>query len=80
MLLIERMSFGKNKRVVAALRPPSCFGYFSPSLAPRGIEPQSGRRLLIHLSFNLDSGGRRIRVLAGSFSIDHFQYVCYMYG
>ncbi len=40
--LIERVEIGPNKRVVAALRPPSCFGYFSPSLAPRGIEPLFG--------------------------------------
>ena len=38
--LIERVEIGQNKRVVASLRPPlASFGYFSPSLAPRGIEP-----------------------------------------
>ena len=37
--LIEGVEVGANKRVVAALRPPSCFGYLSPMLAPRGIEP-----------------------------------------
>ncbi len=41
--LIERVEIGQNKRVIAALRPPlPSFGYLSPVLAPRGIEPLFG--------------------------------------
>ena len=32
--LIEQVEVGKNKRVVALLRPPSCFGYFVPVFSP----------------------------------------------
>jgi hypothetical protein len=38
--LIRSVHIGQNKRVTATLRPPfASFGYLSPSLAPRGIEP-----------------------------------------
>ena len=41
--LIERVEIGQNNRVTAALRPPlASFGFFSLSLAPRGIEPLFG--------------------------------------
>ncbi len=37
--LIERVEIGPNNKVVASLRPPlASFGYFSPVLAPGGIE------------------------------------------
>jgi len=71
-LPIMSCEVGQNKKVVAALQPPSCLGYFSPSLAPRGIEPQAGQGLLIFLRFNLDSGCRRIKDTANIFSIDRF--------
>ncbi|HET6487944.1 MAG TPA: hypothetical protein VFH83_16070, partial [Spirochaetia bacterium] len=37
--LVEGVEIGRNKRVAASLRPPFAFGFFSPDLAPRGIEP-----------------------------------------
>jgi hypothetical protein len=37
--LVEQVEIGKNKRVAASLRPPFAFGFMSPDLAPRGIEP-----------------------------------------
>ncbi len=55
MPLIARMSVANNKRVVASLRPPlASFGYFSPVLAPRGIEPRTSRAFVVKLSFSLD--------------------------
>jgi hypothetical protein len=53
--LIARVEISQNKKVVATLRPPlASFGYLSPSLAPRGIEPNADQVFLIHLRFNLD--------------------------
>jgi len=50
--LVEAVEIRKNKRVTAALRPPfASFGYLSPALAPRGIEPT--RRLRIYLEYTL---------------------------
>jgi hypothetical protein len=37
--LIERVKIGQNKRVILTMRSPFAFGYLSPILAPRGIEP-----------------------------------------
>ena len=37
--LIGQVEIGQKKRVAAVLRPPFAFGFFSPELAPRGIEP-----------------------------------------
>jgi site-specific DNA recombinase len=57
--LIERAEIGKNKKVVASLRPPLvCFGYLSPSLAPRGIEARAAKSLSIEFIFrlNVDDG------------------------
>jgi len=51
-VLIERVEIGQNKRVTALLRPPlASFGYLSPSLAPRGIEPRD--RFTIFLTYSL---------------------------
>ena len=38
--LINRVEIGRNKRVILILTPPfKSFGFLSPQLAPRGIEP-----------------------------------------
>ncbi len=37
--LVEQVEIGQKKRVTASLQPPFAFGFFSPELAPRGIEP-----------------------------------------
>ena len=37
--LVEEVEIGKSKGVAASLRPPFAFGFLSPDLAPRGIEP-----------------------------------------
>jgi hypothetical protein len=33
------VQIGQNKRVTLTMRSPFAFGYLSPILAPRGIEP-----------------------------------------
>jgi len=49
--LIERVEIGK-KRVVALLRPPLTFGYFSPSLAPKE-EKRNIPELIIYIGYDL---------------------------
>ena len=45
--------------MTALLRPPlASLGFFSPSLAPRGIEPRAVHGFIIQLIFNLDAGYR----------------------
>jgi hypothetical protein len=52
--LIARVEVAQNKRVTALLQPPlASFGYLSPSLAPRGIEPLRRNSFTIMLGFKL---------------------------
>jgi len=51
--LIERVEIGKNKRVTAVLRPPFAFGYLSPVIAPRGIEPKQQLQIMLEYTLPL---------------------------
>ncbi len=52
--LIKLVEIGQNKRVILTLRSPfHSFGYFSPSIAPRVIEPD-GCAFVVQLSFRLE--------------------------
>jgi len=56
-LPIMSCEVGQNKKVVASLRPPlPCFGYFSPSLAPKE-EKVKVPELINHVTSNLEAYG-----------------------
>ena len=52
--LIRSVEIGANKRVILCLRSPFAFGYLSPMLASRGIEPVRRGSFTTKLDFELD--------------------------